>query len=401
MTKKIKTLLFSSLYPSSARPIHGIFVETRLRELLASEMVETKVVSPVPWFFSKNRQFGDYALLAQTPSREMWHGVDVLHPRYLLPPKVGMTIAPFSMALGAIACVRRLMRSGFEFDLLDAHYFYPDGVAAALVARWIGRPCVITGLGTDLHHIPQFMLPRMMIERAARSAEASIGVCRALIDVLADWGIPENKLHVMRNGIDLKRFEPVDQTLARRQLSLTGSPILLAVGRLIELKGHHIVIQALKHILVHYPRAMFVVVGQGPERERLQLLAAELGVSDHVYFAGAVSNSELKVWYGASDLMVLASSREGWANVLLESMACGTPVVATRTGGTPEVMQDPVAGLLVDERAPEPLANKILELLQNYPSRSAVRRYAEGFTWQATTDAQLQLFERIVRQKGR
>lgn len=396
MSRALRTLLFSSLYPSSVRPGHGIFIETRLRELLSSGLVETKVVAPVPWFYSTDRRHGDYALMARTPLRGQYQGVDVSHPRYLLPPKVGMTIAPLSMALGSIGCIRQLIRDGFDFDLVDAHYFYPDGVAAALVARWIGKPYVVTARGSDLHLISQYRLPRSMMQWAARNAAASIGVARALVDVLSDWGLPQERLHVMRNGIDLERFIPVDQTEARRQLGLQGAPILLSVGRLVELKGHHIAIEALREILVHYPNARLVLVGQGVERSRLEALAAEYGVSAHVFFAGARSNTELKIWYSAADLMVLASSREGWANVLLESMACGTPVVAMRTGGTPEVVQDPVAGLLVDERSAGPLAAKVIELLRAYPDRSAVRHYAEGFSWQATTDAQLHLFAQIA-----
>ena len=397
MSRPLRTLLFSSLYPSSVRPGHGIFIETRLRELLTSGAVETKVVSPVPWFYSTNPRHGDYALMARTPSRERYQGVDVLHPRYLLPPKVGMTIAPLSMALGSIGCIRQLIRDGFDFDLVDAHYFYPDGVAAALVAHWIGKPYVVTARGTDLHLIPRYTLPRLMIQWAARNAAASIGVARALVDVLAAWGLPDERLFVMRNGVDLQRFKPVDQVEARRQLGLEGDPILLSVGRLIELKGHHITIEALREILIHYPDAKLVLIGHGAERTRLEALATELGVAAHVHFAGTRSSSDLKLWYSAADLMVLASSREGWANVLLESMACGTPVVAMRTGGTPEVVQDPVAGLLVDERAAAPLADKVIELLHNYPDRSAVRRYAQGFDWQATSDAQLGLFRRIAR----
>ena len=397
MSRPLRTLLFSSLYPSSVRPGHGIFIETRLRELLSSGAVETKVIAPVPWFYSTDPRHGDYALMARTPLREQYQGVDVLHPRYLLPPRVGMTIAPFSMALGAIGSIRQLIRDGFDFDLVDAHYFYPDGVAAALIARWIGKPYVITARGSDLHLLPQYRLPRAMIKWAARNAAASIGVARALVDVLADWGLASEHLHVMRNGVDLQRFAPVDQTQARQQLALQGAPILLSVGRLVELKGHHIAIEALREVLVAYPNALLVLVGQGAERAALEALAVQLGVSSHVFFAGARSNTELKTWYSAADVLVLASSREGWANVLLESMACGTPVVAMRTGGTPEVVQDPVAGLLVDERAAGPLAAKVIGLLRHYPDRSAVRRYAQGFSWQATTDAQLDLFRQIVR----
>ncbi len=351
MSSTVRTLLFSSLYPSSVRPGHGIFVETRLRELLSSGAVSTKVVSPVPWFYSKDLRHGDYALMARTPSREQYHGVDVLHPRYLLPPKVGMTIAPFSMAMGALPSIRALQREGFDFDLIDAHYYYPDGVAAALLAKWLGKPYVVTARGTDLNLIPQFALPRRMIEWAARGATASIGVCRALMDVLREWGLPPEQLLVMRNGVDLTRFSPVARDEARKELGLTGSPMLLSVGYLIERKGHHIAIEALAALRATHPGARLVIVGDGAERENLMTLAHRLGVQDHVRFAGRQPNAELYRWYSAADVLLLGSSREGWANVLLESMACGTPVVATRIWGTPEVVASPEAGLLVDERS--------------------------------------------------
>ena len=131
----MKILMFSSLYPSSVRPIHGIFVETRLRELLKTGQVEAKVVAPVPWFPFKSARFGDYARFAATPRFEHRHGVDVHHPRYVLLPKVGMHMAPYTMARGALATVRQLQSEGFDFDLIDAHYYYPDGVAAGLLAR--------------------------------------------------------------------------------------------------------------------------------------------------------------------------------------------------------------------------------------------------------------------------
>ena len=146
----IRTLLFSTLYPSSVRPGHGIFMETRLRELLGIGKVQTKVVAPVPWFFSKHLRFDGYAQLAQTPAMEIHNDVDVRHPRYLLPPKVGMTVAPFALALGAIPTVRRLMKEGFDFEVIDAHYYYPDGVAAAMLARHFRKPFTVTARGSDI-----------------------------------------------------------------------------------------------------------------------------------------------------------------------------------------------------------------------------------------------------------
>ena len=396
MTGKIRTLLFSTLYPSSVRPSHGIFVETRLRELLGSGEVESRVVAPVPWFFSTNPRYGDYALMARTPKHEVYQGIDVLHPRYLLPPKVGMTMAPLAIALTAMRSIRKLQREGYGFDLIDAHYYYPDGVAAALVARWLGKPYVITARGTDLNLIPEHALARRMMLWAAQGAEASIGVCAALMDVLKNWGLPPERLLVMRNGVDLKRFSPRPQTLARHELGLRGKPILLSVGHLVERKGNHVAIAALARLLPLYPEARLVLVGDGPERNNLQALAQRLGVASSVQFAGPISNHQLASWYSAADLLVLASSREGWANVLLEAMACGTPVVATRIWGTPEVVGNATVGSLVDQRDPAHFAEAIDTLLKASPNRAQVRAYAEDFSWQATSNAQLALFRRIV-----
>ena len=396
MTRRIKTLLFSSLYPSSVRPGHGVFVETRLRELLSSGQVDTKVVSPVPWFFSTHPRFGPYALMARTPKRETYNGIDVLHPRYLLPPKIGMSIAPLSMALGAVPALRQLKREGFDFDLIDAHYYYPDGVAAALLGRWFGKPYVVTARGTDLNLIPQYTLPRTMIRWAAEHADASIGVCKALTDVLRGWGLPPEKLFVMRNGVDLTKFRPLSQTEMRAALRLDGCPLLLSVGYLVERKGHHIAVDALAALLPTHPTAHLVIVGDGEERGNLRARCRGLSLEDHVTFAGALPNAELCRWYSAADILVLASSREGWANVLLESMACGTPVVATSIWGTPEVVADPVAGCLVEKRDGASFADSIRHLLAAYPDRQKVRAYAEQFSWQSTTDAQLTLFGKMT-----
>jgi teichuronic acid biosynthesis glycosyltransferase TuaC len=391
----MRTLLFSTLYPSSVRPVHGIFVETRLRELLSTGRVQTRVVAPVPWFPSTHSRFGEYARYAATPPRETRHGIEVLHPRYLLPPKVGMTVAPLTLALASMGPIARLIEEGFDFDVIDAHYYYPDGVAAALLARRFGKPFTVTARGTDLNLIPAYALPRRMMQWAAGRASASIGVCQALVDVLRGWGVDERKLHVMSNGVDLQRFRPLDRTEARRNLQLEGSPLLLSVGHLIERKGHHIAIEALPALLRQHPQARLCIVGEGPERDRLQALAQQLGVAAQVRLAGAVANEELARWYSAADALLLASSREGWANVLLESMACGTPVVATRIWGTPEVVASPEVGVLV-ERDASSLAQGIGELLAQRRDRQAVRRYAEGFAWQRTSEAQLQLFARLA-----
>ncbi len=390
----IRTLLFSTLYPSSARPIHGIFVETRLRELLKTGEVETKVVAPVPWFPFSGERWGEYGRFAATPRFEQRNGVDVHHPRYFLPPKIGMNIAPHTLARSALPTIRKLMRDGFDFDLIDAHYYYPDGVAAGFLAKWLGKPFVVTARGTDLSQIPQFAYPRRLILDTAARAAASIGVCAALMDSLAELGADRQRLHVMRNGVDLERFQPVDRVEARRYLALPiDRRILLSVGLLIERKGHHIAIEALKQLPED---VLLVIAGSGPERERLEGLAKDSGVAARVQFAGQVPNDQLKWWYSAADALLLCSSREGWANVLLESMACGTPAIATSIWGTPEVIQRREAGRLMATRTPQALVDASRDLFADYPDRTSVRKYAEGFGWDATTAAQLKLFKEVT-----
>ena len=395
-SRRLRVLTFSTLFPSSARPGHGIFVETRLRELVASGAVESRVVAPVPWFPSTHPRYGEYARMAATPKRETLNGLDVLHPSYFLPPKIGMTVAPLLLALGARAAVQKLIDEGFDFDVIDAHYYYPDGVAAALLARWFGKPFTVTARGSDLNLIPLFTLPRRMMQWAARQAAASIGVSSALVQVLRSWGLNEERLHVMRNGVDLQRFRPVPQPEARARLGLApASPVLVCVGNLQEHKGQRLLVEAMAQLAPRLPGVQLLLVGEGPDRAALESRAAELGLSAQIRLVGARPNTELLDWFSAADVSLLVSSREGWANVLLESMACGTPVIATNVGGSAEVIGTSGAGWLVRERNPAAVAAAIESALGALPARTAVRAYAQGFSWQATTEAQLALFGRI------
>ncbi|MDR2187948.1 MAG: glycosyltransferase family 4 protein [Azonexus sp.] len=392
MSRRIKTLLFSTLFPSMVRPVHGIFVETRLRELLKCGEIETKVVAPVPWFPFSHKFFGQYGRFAATPRFERRNGIDVYHPRYFLPPKVGMNIAPHTLAWAALPLIRKIIADGFDFDLIDAHYYYPDGIAAGFIARWLKKPFVVTARGSDLSLIPQYPYPRKLIIQTAQAANASISVCRALMDTLKGLGAEPGKLKVFRNGVDLIKFRPEDRDQVRSRLKLTAPTILLSVGHLVKHKGHDIAIKVMPMLPSNVE---LIIAGAGPERLALETLAKQLSVQDRVRFAGQLPNADLKEWYSAADALVLCSSREGWANVLLESMACGTPVIATNIWGTPEVVSSPDAGVLMRERSAKALAESFAELFRNYPSRNAVRAHAERFSWQETSDAQLKLFRHI------
>lgn len=389
----LRLLTFSTLYPNAVQPNHGIFVETRLRHLLASGAVQSRVIAPVPWFPFPQANFGRYGEYARIPPREDRVGIDVRHPRYLSIPKVGMNWAPTLLARAAKSACVQLRAEGYDFHAIDAHYFYPDGVAAVTLGQQLERPVVITARGSDVNLIAQFPRPREMILAAARKAAAIITVSRALKDKLVRMGVDVHKIRVLRNGVDLVRFQPTDRAIARTGLGLGGEALFASVGNLVPEKGHDLVIRA----LASFPEARLFLIGRGPQERSLRALATTLGLSERVRFMGLLTQHELAQIYSAADLLVLASSREGWANVLLESMACGTPVVATDVGGAKEVIRAPEAGMIVPERTPQMLANAIGQLLSSPPDRAATRRYAEQFGWEETTRGQIEVFEAVTK----
>ena len=374
-------------------PYHGIFVENRLRRLLASGEVASMAVAPVPWFPSKGTAFGRYAAFGRVPREESRHGITVLHPRYPLLPKVGMSSAPFLMYAALRHVIGRIQEARFRFELIDAHYLYPDGVVAVLLGRSLGKPVVITARGTDVNLLPEHRVPRRLIRWAAAQAAGVVAVSDALRARLIELGVPGSRIEVLRNGVDLDLFAPQDRAAVRRELGLDADrPVVLSVGALIPLKGVDLVSRAVATLR----NASLVIVGEGPDMGPLQRLARDLGLGGRVRFLGAIGQHRLAACYSAADVLVLASAREGFPNVLLEALACGTPVVASAVGGAPEVVRERVAGSLVQERTPEAIAAAIRALLADPPARAAVRAYAERFAWGPTTAGQIRLFRSIL-----
>jgi glycosyltransferase involved in cell wall biosynthesis len=387
----MRILLFSTLFPNAAAPAHGVFVENRLAAFRRRCAADVKVVAPVPWFPFGDERFGAYGKWADAPQREIRRGVEVLHPRYFIPPKAAMRFAPAALARCLRKAAAELIESGWDFDLIDAHYFYPDGVAAAQVARQLGKPVVITARGSDVTQLPAFAGPREKILDAARRADAVIAVAEALKRALTELGAPAEKIAVLRNGVDLEMFHPGGREALRRALGLDG-PVLASVGHLIKRKGHDLVIDALKGI----EDATLLIAGEGPERAALESRAARNGVTGRVRFLGGVAHDELRSVYAAADVLVLASSREGWPNVLLEAMACGTPCVATNAGGSSEAIAAPEAGRIAVERNAAAIAAAVNALLTSPPERKATRAYAERHSWDETADGMAQIFEDLT-----
>lgn len=387
----IRLLTFASLYPNAAQPRRGVFVEERLRHLTATGKVAATVVAPVPWFPFRHPRFGAYSAYARVPRHEQRYGIQISHPRYPVIPKLGMNIAPFLMYRALLPTLQRMLANGADFDLIDAQYFYPDGVAATRLGVALGKPVVITARGTDVTLIPNFRQPRRQITQAAESAAAIITVSQALGDAVAALGVNPRKITVLRNGVDLDRFAPGDRAAIREQLDLAGS-VWLTVGHLVELKGVHIAIAALARV----PDVVLLVAGDGPQGRELRGLVEQLGLGARVRFLGAIPHAKLHRYYNAADALIQASSREGMPNVVLESLACGTPVVAAPYAGVGELLDAPEAGEIAAQRSAEAIAVAWLRLHDRAPTRAATRSVAERLGWQPVVEAQHALYARVL-----
>ncbi len=386
----LRLLTYTTLYPHAGAPNTGVFVENRLRHLVATGEVQSLVLAPtpiVPGFAMHNPEWAKWAGAHPVEQR---YGLRVEHPKFILLPR-GMNVAPWLLYLSSARALARLLRAGHRFDLIDAHYAYPDGVAAAWLGQRFRLPVTITARGSDVTEIPAFRLPRRLLRRAFATADAVITVSAGLRDAVTALGVPPEKVAVLRNGVDLGGFRPTDRAAARAALGLDG-PTLLSVGHLIDRKGHDLVIEALAEL----PGWRLLVVGSGPEQAALEALARSIGVEDRVRLVGQVPHAELPGYYTAADILVLASEREGWANVLLESMACGTPVLASPIPGNPEVVQERAAGLIMAERSARGIVIAAQDLAADPPDRAATRAYAERFSWEATSQGQLDLFRLIL-----
>jgi len=387
-----RALVFSTLYPNAAQPNHGVFVENRLRKTLALGGLDATVLAPVPYFPIDHPAFGRYAVFARTPRQEVRHGVEVWHPRFPVIPKIGSSWTPDLLFRSALSAVRRLQAAGLTFDVIDAHYFYPDGVAAARLSEALRLPVVITGRGTDLTLIPNEPGPRARITWAIGRATAALAVCDDLGQRLIALGAPESRTLVLRNGVDLDLFRPGDRAQVRARFGLSGFT-LLSVGALIPRKGHHLAIEA----VAARPDCTLLIAGGGDQRAELEALVRRSDVGDRVRLLGEVPHADLPALYSAADALVLASEREGWANVLLEAMACGTPVLATDVNGTAEVVRAPEAGRLVAERSAPAIAHALDLLRADLPAREATRAYAERFGWEPIALANRALLQAAAR----
>jgi glycosyltransferase involved in cell wall biosynthesis len=368
----LRVLTLSTLFPNGAEPVLGPFVERQMLGLAARPGVEVEVVAPIGlplWPLSRH---GHYAPRAALPVEETWKGLRVHRPRYTVWPGLARR-TPAAMAASLLPLLLRI-RARFPFDVIDAEFFWPDGPAAASLSRALGVPFSIKARGSDIHYWGERADTRAQILKAGRRAGGLLAVSAALKDAMVRVGLPGDSIAIHYTGVDLDLFQPIDRAEAKKRLGVDGALVVTA-GALIEKKGQRLAIEAVGQV----PDATLILLGDGPDRPRLEALAAKSG--GRVRFAGRRPHEELPLYFGAADATLLPSASEGLANVWVESLACGTPVVTADVGGAREVVKSAEAGRLA-AREPAALAAALREILVDPPAQAAVRRCAERFSWQ-------------------
>lgn len=376
----MRVLTLSTLFPDASRPTFGIFVERQTLGLAAREGVELRVVSPRALPPAPLDGHPRYNARAELAEDEDWKGLRVYRPRFMHFPGPAVRYAPGFM----VHRLRRYLlalREEFPFDIIDAEYFWPDGPAAAFLGQAWDVPVSIKARGSDIHLWGQRRYGRRHIVQAGEAADGMLAVSEALKRDMVALGLPEEKIRVHYTGVDLDRFVIADRAAAKAALRITG-PLIVCVGYLIERKGQRLVIDAMTSL----PDATLLLVGDGPARQALQVQIEQLGLSNRVRLLGPQPHEALPPLFAAADVSVLPSSSEGLANVWVESIACGTPVVIADVGGARELVDSPAAGRIV-ERTPEAIADAVRAIIDAPYGRERTRRSAERFTWERNSEA--------------
>ncbi len=393
----MKILVFTTLFPNDVNPNHGVFIKERMKNV--SKYNEVKVVAPVP-YFPKIKFFAKWYIYSQIKQKNVFDSLQTYHPRYFITPRLGMTLYGLFMFFSVISFIKKL-REKYPFDIIDAHYIYPDGMAAILLAKFFKKPLVLSARGTDINLYPKFPLIKKQIIFSLKNADRIIAVCEALKKSMIKLGIPPEKISVVPNGVDTRKFHPVSKEMIRKKLDLPANQkIILSVGNLIERKGFHFIIEAfsiLKNKLRGNETPLLVIVGEGEYRKILENLVDKYDLWNHVRLVGAVLHKNLYKWYSSCDIFCLASSREGWPNVLLEAMACGKPVVATNVWGVSEVIKNDKYGILVENQKPLLLAESLESALKKDWNHPEILRYARTHTWDNVAQLVINEFEKAFK----
>ena len=386
-------VVVTTFFPNSANPQRAIFVENLVRAMRETCLIS--VVSPVP-IVPPLRQKPGWLAQSRIEYCERVRDIDVLHPRFIVIPKMNWW-SGFGFFLGVLPVLRRLIKEHGRF-LIHAHCAYPDGVGVALAARVLQLPYVITVHGSDINVYANSFLLKKQICLALRRALGVIAVSGDLqnkVKKLLGGGAAPALSIIPCAGFDSSSFYP------RLSLDTRGpddARLAVFVGRLIPVKAVDILIQAWASLCrqSNFSTSIkLIIIGEGELRRDLKKLATQVGIATRVHFVGAVPQSEVARWISKADILCLSSYSEGTPNVVVEALASGVPVVATRVGGIPELVQDGVNGFLIPPGDVTALADAINQGLSKVWNRTDIQQSVAHLTWRAIAARNCDFIQRV------
>ncbi len=369
----MRVLTFTSLYPNKIDPRHGIFVKNRMTYFDQIENISRKVIAPVQYFpllglFPR----GKFHRYNQVPKMEIQRDITVYHPRYMTIPGTSLIDAAGAMVSAADKILPTIYPDQGTFDLVDGHYLYPDGVAAYKIAQKYDKPLILTARGSDVNFWMAQAAQKEKILPALNYASKIICVSAALKNRLIEHGIPADKITVIMNGVDRAIFNA-------NQRPVRAGKYLLSIGNLVPLKGHEYILRALAKL----PDEKLIIIGSGPLDAHLKKLAQRLNIVSSVTFLPNIPHDELADYYRNAKCTILMSSMEGMPNVILESLACGTPVIATNVGGISEVVTKD-NGILITERKTDALTDALKTALPHTWNHKQISSDMSHLDWHET-----------------
>ena len=391
-----KLLVYCSLFPSNKRPNAGVFIRERMFRV--GQQLPIIVVSPVPWFPLQGIiRIWKPHFRPQPNKFETQQGVHVYFPRFLSIPGFLKSWDGFFMALGSLPTLIKLKK---EFNIIDAHFAYPDGYAATLLGKWMKVPVTITLRGTEVP-LSKMHGRKIRMLQAISSAKCVFSVANSLKQHVVKLGADSNKIRVVGNGVDIIKFCPLDRMQERQALDIpSDAKVLISVGALVDRKGFHRVIEVLPELIKKYPGLIYLIIGgespEGDIKDRLLQQVKDLKLENNVRFLGALNSDELKKPLSSADIFVLATANEGWANVFLEAMACGLPVVTTDVGGNKEVINNDDLGIIVPFADRQALADALLQAFDRTWDNEMIIRYAQDNAWDTRVSILVDEFKKIV-----
>ena len=396
-----RVLVYSSLFPSPVAPGAGSFIRERMFRVAAH--LPLAVVAPQAWspFDALIRRWRP-GFRAPAPRFERMDGIEVHRPRFFSLPGLLKRADGWLMARCTEATVRRVAGS-LRATVIDAHFGYPDGFAAVRIGRRLGLPVVLSLRGSKDQRLLGTACEPALREALAGAAQL-VAVSDSLVrDVGVALGQPPGRFEVVGNGVDLARFSPVPRAEARARLGIApDAPVIISVGNRVPVKGFQRLLPVVARLRARFPGLVCLIVGGGADQgdlgPALAAQAAALGVADAVRLCGRQPPEALRWHYGAADVFALATAYEGWANVFLEAMACGLPVISTAVGGNAEVVSSPQLGRLVpfwDEAAFEAA---LADALSSPPPREPILAHAAAHGWDARVAQLVRLFTRLSAQ---